>query len=80
MNCRSVLLQSRLSLGPPECKPQPGAKHFAKPDFGPLTPPQTQVSTSSTGRCGGMVDAGDSKSPDGNIVRVRVSPPAPVHP
>ena len=29
------------------------------------------------GRCGGMVDAGDSKSPDGNIVRVRVSPPAP---
>ncbi len=26
---------------------------------------------------GGMVDAGDSKSPDGNIVRVRVSPRAP---
>ena len=27
---------------------------------------------------GGMVDAGDSKSPDGNIVRVRVSPWAPL--
>ena len=26
---------------------------------------------------GGMVDAGDSKSPDGNIVRVRISPRAP---
>ena len=31
-----------------------------------------------TCRCGGMVDAGDSKSPDGDIVSVRVRPPVPI--
>ena len=31
-----------------------------------------------TCRCGGMVDAGDSKSPDGDIVPVRVRPPVPI--
>ena len=43
-----------------------------------LTPPNQRFNGSVCGRCGGMVDAGDSKSPDSNIVRVRVSPSAPI--
>ena len=35
------------------------------------------ISMKNAGRCGGMVDAPDSKSGEGNFVRVRVSPALP---
>ena len=42
-----------------------------------IFPASSVILSLATGRCDGMVDVADSKSADGDIVWVRVPPPAP---
>ncbi len=57
---------------PPVMIPAPGGRD----ESGALTPLPDDARIPAS-RSGGMADAGDSKSPEGNLMRVRIPPPAP---